>query len=317
MDNQRENQFNGITDVGQADDLLSQFMRDYPAETSGAADMLADILEALRNNEEENLTGTATDFHNFSVRITKITNNNRDAFYIVKEGLKIHEANTDLLADALRYGSNCGEKEECNKYYEQLMALDRTHWTWRGFSFLIDYMLEKYASGEGENIAIEDILKICEDYKKIKPDEEDAWLSEQEIYETINQPEQGIKVLKEAIEKFEFCPKCWLRYADIMMDKGKYEEAEPIIRKLKSYPKSGEDVNIGYMYYLDGICQMTKFKHTEEYENGEIDETEVRKIYRSFRLALASSDIAENTKNKITEYIKLFAMETDVEYPYY
>ena len=203
MDNQRENQFNGITDVGQADDLLSQFMRDYPAETSGAADMLADILEALRNNEEENLTGTATDFHNFSVRITKITNNNRDAFYIVKEGLKIHESNTDLLADALRYGSNCGEKEECNKYYEQLMALDRTHWTWRGFSFLIDYMLEKYASGEGENIAIEDILKICEDYKKIKPDEEDAWLSEQEIYETINQSEQGLKVLKEAIENFK------------------------------------------------------------------------------------------------------------------
>ena len=149
----------------------------------------------------------------------------------------------------------------------------------------------------------------------MKPYEEDAWLCEYEIYDGTNQREKGIKVLEEAISKFSLCPRCWLRYADIQMDSGEYELAEPIIRKMCRNPKSSESINPSYMHFLDGQCKMTKLLHSDAYENGEIDEKAVWEIYRAFHRSLTSSGLRESRRSKIDEYIVQLADESGIKFP--
>lgn len=309
----RKNAFAGITDIGQAEDLLSRFQRDNSDDLAGAEQMLDDLLEALRTSDAQ-LTGSPDSFHNFSVSISKISNDNRDALEIIQEGLKLHPMNTNLLADAIKYGCNCGEREVCADCYQSLQSIDKSRWTWRSFSFTIDYLLDSYSAG-GTEVSQNEILELAKSYQEYLPDEEDAWVSECDVYERFNMHGKGLDALKDAIAKFHFCPKCWLRYADIMMDAGNYDEAEPIIKNLRKHPKSVDYINISYLFFLDGQCKMAKLMETEGYEDGEVEPATVLKIYKAFQLSLSSPGLRDATRRQIDEYITRLEKETAVYYP--
>ena len=313
MDNSQKNIFVGITDVSQAETIISQYRRDYPEDLSGAESLLSDLLEALY--EAEQLVGEPNDFHNFSVSISKIINDSKKANYIVQQGLKIHPLNTDLLADAIRYGYNCGEKERCREWYDTLNSIDQLRWSWRAFSFSIDYLLKEWISNTENNYSIEDILKLARDYQNMLPDTEDAWFSEYEIYAGTNQREKSITVLENAMTKFKFCPRCWLRYADIMIDDGEYEKAEPIIRKMRKNPKTREAINTSYMYFLDAQCKIARLYASDEYDRGDIDKDAVWMIYKTLRMALLSSGLRENIKTQIDDYIMELSDQSGEEFP--
>lgn len=304
--------FDGLKDVGQAENLLSRYQRDY-SDHEGAETMLNDMLDALLAPGVQ-LTGSADEFHNFSVSISKLSGDNRDALAIVEAGLELHADNTDLLADAILYGRNCGERGKCATWYQKLLGIEKSAWTWRAFSFAIDYLIEEYAS---KKVDVEEILELAKEYQRQKPDEEDAWLSEYEAYEKTNSREKGLAVLLAADQRFSFCPKCWLRYADIMMEKGNYVEAEAFIKKLRLNPKSGESVNISYVFFLDGLNKMTRMMASEAYEDGEYDKKEIMKIYKTFRLALCSPELRDNIKQQIDGHISRLEAETEILYPEY
>lgn len=309
----RRNAFIGITDIGQAEDLLNRFQRNNPNDLSGAEQMLDDLLEALRTSDAQ-LTGSPDSFHNFSVSISKISNDNRDALEIVQDGLKLHPMNTNLLADAIKYGCNCGERDVCASCYQTLQSIDKSRWTWRSFSFSIDYLLDSYSSG-GSEVFQDEILELAKSYQRYLPDEEDAWVSEHEVYERFNMHDKGLNTLEDAIKRFRFCPKCWLRYADIMMDNGDYDAAKPVIKNLRKHPKSSDFINISYLFFLDGQCKMAKLMEAENYEDGEIEPAAVLKIYKAFQLSLSSPGLRDATRKQIDEYITRLEKETAVYYP--
>lgn len=313
MDNKEQNPFIGIIDVGQADHILNKFRVENPDEPDALLKILSDLLEALLTSGEK-LCGDADDFHNFAVSISKISNDNKNAYAIIREGLKIHEVDTDLLADALMYGYNAGAKEECENWYHILVSIDKSRWTWRAFSFTITYLLNIYASKEKNRFTINDILALATEYQQCLPDTEDAWIALYRIYNETNQQKKGIAVLEDAIKKFRFCPKCWLRYADIMIDHGDYEKAAPVIKKMLRSPNTSEFINSSYMYFLDGQCKMAKLMDSDDYDDGNIDERAVRAIYQSFQLARKAQGLRESTNQRIDEYIERLTIETGIEY---
>lgn len=313
MEPKEQNPFLGMVDVGQAELTFNQFRINNKDNQDAQLQVMSDLLEALFGAGEP-LTGDSDDFHNFAVTVSKVANDNKNAYAIVREGLKIHAVNTDLLADAIMYGANTGEKEECEKWYNVLLSVDKSCWTWRAFSFTITYLMDIYASSENSVATIDQILALAEEYQNYLPDREDAWISLYRVYERFNQRTRGIEVLEEAIAKFRFCPKCWLRYADIMIDDGEYEKAEPIIKKMLRNPTTTEHINASYMYFLDGQCKMARLMDSDAYEMGEISEADVRRIYRSFRLARKSPGLRENVDQRIEEYIDRLTIETGIEF---
>lgn len=313
MERNEANPFKGMVDVGQAEDIFNEFRIKNKDDKDAQLVMISDLLDALLTSEEI-LCGEADEFHNFAVTISKVTNSNKDAYAIVREGLKIHATNTDLLADALMYGSNVGEQEECERWYRNLQAVDKSFWTWRAFSFAIDYLMDHCLSTKTFTVKIEDVLALADEYQKFRPDDEDAWIAKYRIFDRSNQKAKSIEVLEEAIEKFRFCPRCWLRYADAMIDQGEYEKAEPIIKKMLRNPNTTEAINTSYMYFLDGQCKMAKLIATDAYEEGNVEEADVRKIYRAFRLARKSQGLRDNVDQRIEEYIQRLSAETGFEY---
>lgn len=313
MTNQENNPFIGITDVGQAEHILNKFRMENPNEQDALLKMLSDLLDALLASGAE-LCGEADDFHNFAVTISKVTNDNKNAYAIIREGLKIHNIHTDLLADALLYGYNAGAKEECRQWYDVLLTVDKSRWTWRAFSFTITYLLNLYASAENNICSIDEILNLAMQYQQYRPDTEDAWISLYRIYDAINQRKNGIAVLEDAINQFRFCPKSWLRYADAMIDYGEYEKATPVIQKMLRNPNTSEYINASYMYFMDGQCKMAELMAQEDYSSGNIDANAVESVYRSFRLARKAKGLRESTNQRIEEYVDRLVIDTGIEF---
>lgn len=271
------------------------------------------IVDALiPSDQSASPVGTANAFHNLTVSAIKIANDYLTALEIAMAGLKLHGRNTDLLADAIRYGANCGQIDTCERYTSQLLAIDKKEWTWRAFSFLIDY--------RSANMCPEaDILSLIKDYQRAYPDKEDSWFCEYEYYKDDNTKKAYAEA---ALEKAEgnvtVCPKTWLQRADRLADDGKYTEAFQYTSKIRSHPQSSESVNMGYVYFLRGICQLSVVMNDSDdgmFAEHEYKENEVMAVYDSFRIALTQSDLRDNTRKQILEKLGAIRSLTGFEFP--
>ena len=66
-----------------------------------------------------------------------------------------------MLADYLQNGLNCDRGKLCEEYFDRLMKIPMMRWTWRGFSFGIDYMksLADNIETEEESDAVSELEK--------------------------------------------------------------------------------------------------------------------------------------------------------------
>ena len=304
-----ENTKFSLNSVSKAYVLFEQAVYDKDSNPYAPEDMINKIMPALLEAPHP-LVGDADDYHNFSVAVLKEFDDYRVALDIVEMGLEAYPKNADLLGDAIKYAVNCGQRDRAAKHYDELIWIDKSVWTWRSFSFSIDYLLNCHLTGVPK--ALDNALALVDEYKKYYPKREDPWKCEEDIYAKTNQIDQSIQVLQDAISKFALCPKCWLRYADLMMDQGNYNEAAIYLKKLATNPISAESVNMAYVFYLDGLCRMTLWQQTDEYQEEEFDEKTVKAIYRRFRKALNHSDCRNNLRDKIMNLARSIYQETQI-----
>lgn len=283
-------------------------------------------VDSILDEENTEIAGSADAFHNFSISCIKISTDYLTAFEIVELGLKLHPSNADLLSDAIKYGYKCGKREDCEEYIRILNSIDKTVWTWRAFSFSIDYILEYYASDagisnmkDGEN----ELLTLVKQYQERYPSIEDSYFSEFEIYNRLGKKEEALAVLKKAMSIVAICPKCWLRYADEMVDSGKFSEAVQPIIKLCKASSASDSVNIAYVYYLKGICQMELLNgatdaNTEDiFADIQYDAKKVEQTYMSFYVSLKSDDLYGSLRKKCLTRIKELSAKTNTKCPDY
>lgn len=305
-----------ISDVGKAEELINLYKLDDRSSPRDGERLINELLTSLLQTGKL-ITGDADEFHNFSVSVLKFTSDYSTALDIIKAGLEIHETDTDLLADAIKYGYNCGEKENCRTWYRRLCGIPKERWTWRAFTFSVDYLLELFGSAPGSNaISLSEIFSLVYEFQHYHPQREDGWLCEQKVYAETNQDEKGIEVLETAMERLKSCPKCWLRYADLMIERGEYDKAEPVVKKLRNDPRSDITVNGAYVYYLDGICRMRNILSSDDLENGNLDRRAVEQTYKTFYLAFNSPDIRNNIRSEIIQKVKRMEIETEIQNPY-
>ena len=272
-------------------------------------DALNRLIPAIRVAERP-FVGDADDYHNFSVAIIKKFEEYGIALEIIELGLEAFPKNTDLLSDAIRYSVNCEKPAVASNCYNILRLIDKSKWTWRAFSFSVDYLLGQYRNRDTATIT--EAIELVKKYQEFFPAEEDAWRLEQDIYKKTNQRSKAKEVLVQADKKFKFCPKCWLSYADMLIEDGDFIGASAILKKLCTNPLSAEDVNMAYVFYLDGICKMTLWQQTDAYESGEFDKKTVDAIYRSFRKALNQSDLRSDIESKVKNFVKQISFETGI-----
>lgn len=264
----------------------------------------------------EKLVGSADDVHNYSVELAR-RGEYALAVKVLEKGLVNFPKNTDLLADLLQYCCCCGEQAECEKYYSQLKSIPKFLWTWRAFSFSIDYIKESLESFN-ETLVEEDYDKkrkemcdLAQAYCEAFPYSEDSYVSLSEIYSLFGEKEKGLEILRDALSKLKVCPKCALKLADTYFERGEMEDALKIInRGLLDANQAEEKINTGYLYLLSGLSK-TSLLHEKNFV---ADKKEVIGIYEDLNIAMEQLG-HERFKKVIRNKIIVIKTRTNIEVP--
>lgn len=285
---------------------------DEDDETSREA--LYSLIENLEN--QKNQSGTADDFHNFAVALAR-----KDEYMlacrIIAKGLNQFPKNVDLLADFLQYGVNCGRFEECNKYYKTLKKIPCRRWTWRGFAFIIDYLkclIERTDSEKELCVKEREMLEIVAKFREVFPFNEETYRSEADVYKSLNMHDKELDTLREALKVLNIAPKCALRCADILFERGIFDEATTVIKRcISDATQTQTSVNEGYIYYLLALCMIADYQKN----NREITDSVVLEIYSNFNVALtklSDSSYADVIKTKVETLISKTSIDVPVKY---
>lgn len=264
-----------IISVGEAETKARELVDE------GNIDELYELAYTVLNQDE--IFGAENDYHNFVMNFFR-----QDAYDIacdiLEKGLEQFPHSVDLLSDYLQSGINCNRLKQCEECFFTLLQIPKTIWTWRGFSFAIDYMLFKSKSLKERQIENEKdkILQLDIEYKKLFPTDEDPYLCQADIYRVFNDRNGMKNSLKYAIDNINVCPKCCLRLADLLFDEGSYDEAAKIIEKCKYQSIQTQDsINQAYLYYLSGLCKTVRLLKS----GSTFSKDDVLDIYHDFSIA--------------------------------
>ena len=137
-------------------------------------------LKQLAENflNQSQITGSPNEFHNLSVNYSR-KDDYINSCRILEKALEIYPNHTDLLADYLNSGINCPRTVKLDAVYNRLQKIPKMRWTWRSFSFSIDFML--YLATNLNNVdELNEIkrnaLTLAEEYQNYFPDLEDVFI---------------------------------------------------------------------------------------------------------------------------------------------
>lgn len=297
---------------------ITHIFKDEELDETEKFTQFLDIVE--QSLEKDSFLGSSSDFHNLCVECARKNREDISCRFLEK-GLEKYPKSFDLLADYLQYGSEYGEAEKCKKCHESLMNIPKENWTWRAFYFLIEYLLEEREKGADYLGYKEELLDLADKFCRYIPDDENGYVVKASIYEKYNDKVSAIAVLEEAANNFAKAPKALLRLADGYFQQGRLKDALQAVKRCeRDSIELQVGVNQGYLYYLDGICQVSLLLKDME-ENSELDREAIScktlPIYESFRIAKLS--IGEDASNMLAELkfmIKMVEIKTKTEYPY-
>lgn len=277
--------------IHQAKKIANTYIEEIKA--SDATDLysynkLVQFVEELVAQEE--ICGDANDYHNFAVELAR-ENHEQLACMLIERGLKQFPSNVDLLSDYLQYGISIEKEKECNEAYEKLMKIPNNRWTWRGFSFSINYLQHLLDDVSESDEQIEElkekIIQIADDYVKYLPYSEEGYRAKARVYSSIkDDPNAEVEILKECLSIVKVSPKSALRSADIYFERGEYENAlECVERAIRDANQTQGSINEGYVYYLSGLCKMSMLGSIKGKEITEDVKEQVRDIFIDFNSA--------------------------------
>lgn len=288
-------------------DATTKIVRAYQKEDFDALEELRVYLKEGANKNA--IAGSADEFHNAAVNLSRY-DFYQDAYELLAYGLNRYGKNVDLLADMLAYGVHCKpiDGKELLDIYKRLQSINKRFWTWRGYQFSFDYLLEKmpYAKNDEELAEIEkEILKVMSDfdshqkYLTDKSDVEKAFMVKYDYYMTCGEEEKAIEALQKATESVEKCVQCALKLADYYFGTGEYKLAAKYAEKAANVKEDQDSVNKGYLYYIWAMSLEQDARNADS--NGiPQDEITIKKIYQVYETALVYwSDVASQRERQI------------------
>lgn len=296
-----------ILSVGSAHELSQEASdaRDY--------DRVRRIWQKVKDDPE--LVGDANDYHNYSVVLSRL-DDYLTAYQIAERGLKQFPYNTDLLADAIYYGSNCGKYTEAKSYFGRLHNRPFSSWTWRAFRFTIDFLSSSWDWEEKPSDVekhLEVALRLASTYRKYYPSDERSYLSEYDVRMNLAKvaldgdlseksekyEEDALTGLRDTIDKGEYAAvQCCLRYADEMFRKQEFDEVIRTCERALQFGQVNATARLGYFMYLSAQSREVKLYKTKEWW---MNTQEVEMIYREYLASLTDtgSDYIGNIKRRV------------------
>lgn len=258
-DNTRKDNKMNLLSVSDAEQLMLEWGKSLSPDKSLPEQIVREI------DTSDNIFGTSSEYHNLASEFAR-HDLYKNARIIAVAGLEKYKNDVDLLADIIQFGSKSDGLIESEKAYERLKKIDKSRWSWRAFTFSIDYFKVLIAKGNGKDEDYyNEAMTLAEEYKKQLKDER-AWVAVAELYSMLGKTDQAIAELKDGVEKIVVSPQCCLNLSDLLLNKGDYRgvikySAIGVRAAAQEQPSS----SVGYLYYLSALAKDALI-HQEELE---------------------------------------------------
>ncbi len=313
-------------------DLTQCLENIYDYENDEYYDVLLTLVDGFVNATRIN--ADADDFHNISVQLSR-----RDEYSlatrILEVGLKNYPWNPDLLADYIQDGcSICkSQKEESDvdydniqravkDCYKKLIKISRNRWTWRAYSFTIDYLSDFLQDKERPDKAeafLEKAYVLAEEFVNNYASDE-SYVSLSEVVEKKQGIRAGMEILEKALEeKLKNAPKCAMRYAEKLFSNGSFEEALKIAQRgIKDGAQTQQKVNLGYLYLLSGLSRISLLESKKQDNSLNINnypEGEVIAVFCDFNIAVRELGKRSEYRGIIVSQTNALIDKTSIKIP--
>lgn len=260
-ENQQE-KYTPIRSIAEAEQRLSA----WDSNNESTADFPNFIINAINNQTEVQLIyGDSDDYHNLAAEFAR-KDLYKHAESAAIKGTEKYRYNVDLLADVVKYGSQSQDWDACKGAYDRLRSISFRKWTWRCFTFSIDYHLDLIENSDPSNEEkyTREVYELITAYKQLN--NERAWVAEAELLLSKGERNKAIDTLKNAIQTVCVSPQSCLRLSDLLLEDGKYSE---VIRYsaigLRATAQEQPSASNGYLLYISALAK-DAIIHQEEVE---------------------------------------------------
>lgn len=293
----------------------------YDYEKEEYYDVLSALIDRFANTDIIN--ADADDFHNISVQLSR-----KDeyilAIKVIDVGLRNYPWNTDLLADYIQYGTSiCRSENENNnteykkiqtevkECYNKLIRIPRNRWTWRAYSFSIDYLadfLQDRVEPDEADEYLNEAYKFSKAFVKQFASDE-SYVSLAEVTEKKNGIKASLNILENALNSGELkiAPKCAMRYAEKLFSSGRFDESLKIAQRgIRDAAQTQQKVSLGYLYLLSGLSRISLLESQRQADltSKKYSKDEVFNIFCDF-------NIATREFGKRSEYLGIIVSQTN------
>lgn len=287
---------------------------------------LSELVSIIHDNDGDyeniitdyELFGSKAEFHNVASDLAR-ANQYQLACIILESGITSYPNDTDLLADYLSFGIKCGKETRAKDCYDMLEEIPKNLYTWRSFSFMLDYLLYCYTANMFD--ATVDVKGACDkviaDYKSYLPREEKSYMAEYEVEEAFGATDEKLlNILKEAISSIKVAPQCCMKFVDRSLELGNYDDVILYAKRgLSAAAQEQESVDTGYFYYAMALAMDAKWYDDNDDNHGDVDYA--KEIIKKYRAADVSLDKNKGTYRKLLKKrANMIATEIGIDIPY-
>lgn len=219
-------------------------------------DLPTRIVEVIDSEDAgTKVTGTAEEYHNLASEYA------RKELYdyariVATAGARKYKYNIDLLADIVKFGSQSQAWESCKKAYDRLQGIEKKKWTWRTYTFVIDYLQSRMEQEDVESAkkTYTEAMNLAEAYKDLC--DERAWVAEAELYLLEGETDKAITTLKEGVAQIAVAPQCCLKLADLLLQRGQYHDVVKYAAiGVRGTAQEQPTASTGYLYYVSALAK--------------------------------------------------------------
>lgn len=209
-----------IGNVEEAHRFIAELFSENDFSTSDKAQRTRILLALVERVMRGDIKGDSRDYHNLSSELA-CQNYFEFAADITQKGLELFPDNIDLLSDYMFYSHKAGRKDNVNDGLVRLEKIERELWNWRAFTFYIDVINDGEANDENKEKA----LQCVENYKRVLPDEERAYMAEYETLKKYGELDAAESALVVAENCLSMTAQCSLALSKIYHMRGEYDKA--------------------------------------------------------------------------------------------
>ncbi len=255
--------FKALRSISDAEKRLTDWDPDDNSE-----DLPTFIINSISNGEKQSelrIIGNSSQYHNLASEFAR-KSLYRYAAEVARIGVIQYKYNVDLLADLIKYSSQYQAWDASKKAYDRLREISFEKWTWRCFTFSIDYLFDLIEVSELDqtNTIIKEIELLIAAFKNLK--DERAWVAEADLNLKKGKRKQAIASLKNGIKNVVVSPQCCIKLGDLLLEDGIYDEVVKYASiGIRATAQDQPTASVAYLFYISALAKDARI-HKEAQE---------------------------------------------------